>query len=340
MDDKVRTISAVEVDSTESEFDRSLRPKTIDDFIGQSKMLEQLRIFIQAALERKEALDHVLLFGPPGLGKTTLAHIIANELGTQLIPTSGPVLERQGDAAAILTRVQSHSVVFVDEMHRLNSVVEEILYPAMEDYKIDIVIGQGGPGAKSIQLNIQPFTLVGATTRTGLLTSPMRDRFGIVQRLDYYDLEDICKILRRSAGILAIKSESGGIEAIAERSRGTPRIANRLLRRVRDYAQIKGDNVIDHLTAKKALEMLEVDSSGLDVLDRKYLTVLVEHYQGGPTGVETLSAAISEERGTIEDTIEPYLLQQGFIQRTPRGRTATIKAWKHLGVSMDRETLL
>jgi len=340
MNEQVRTISAVEVDAAETEFDRSLRPKTLDDFIGQTRMLEQLRIFIQAALERQEALDHVLLFGPPGLGKTTLAYIIANELGTQLIPTSGPVLERQGDAAAILTRVQSRSVMFVDEMHRLNSVVEEILYPAMEDYKIDIVIGQGGPGAKSIQLDIQPFTLVGATTRTGLLTSPMRDRFGIVQRLDYYALEDICRILERSAGILSIESETNGIKAIAERSRGTPRIANRLLRRVRDYAQVKGNNVIDSSTAKLALEMLEVDSSGLDILDRKYLSVLVEHYQGGPTGIETLSAAISEERGTIEDTIEPYLLQQGFIQRTPRGRTATIKAWKHLGISRDQDTLL
>ena len=340
MDEKVRTISAVEVDSTETEFDRTLRPKSLDEFIGQTKAREQLKVFVQAALERNEALDHVLIFGPPGLGKTTLAYIIANELGSELIPTSGPVLERQGDAAAILTRVQSRSVVFVDEVHRLNSVVEEILYPAMEDYKIDILIGQGGPGAKSIQLDIQPFTLVGATTRTGLLTSPLRDRFGIVQRLDYYDEDDICRIIERSSNILSIKANEDGIAAIAERSRGTPRVANRLLRRVRDYAQVKGNNAIDRSTAQYALEMLEVDSRGLDVLDRKYLSVLLENYQGGPTGVETLAAAISEERGTIEDTIEPYLLQQGFIQRTPRGRTATHKAWAHLGIAKDSQTLL
>ena len=327
------------MDDTEGEFDRSLRPKVLGEFIGQSKTKIQLKIFVEAALQRGEALDHVLIFGPPGLGKTTLAYIIANELKVDLVQTSGPVLERQGDVAAMLTRLQSGAVLFVDEIHRLNPVVEEVLYPAMEDYRIDIMIGQG-PAAKSIQLDLQPFTLVGATTRTGLLTSPLRDRFGIVQRLDYYNTDDIANIIMRSSGILSIDTDSDGVEAIAERSRGTPRIANRLLRRVRDYAQIEGSGKIDRSTAQYALEMLEVDACGLDVLDRKYLQILVENYQGGPTGVETLSAAISEERGTIEDTIEPYLLQQGFIQRTPRGRTATPKAWKHLGVARRHHTLL
>ena len=327
------------MDETEGEFDRSLRPKVLGEFIGQSKTKKQLKIFVEAALQRGEALDHVLIFGPPGLGKTTLAYIIANELKVDLVQTSGPVLERQGDVAAMLTRLQSGAVLFVDEIHRLNPVVEEVLYPAMEDYRIDIMIGQG-PAAKSIQLDLQPFTLVGATTRTGLLTSPLRDRFGIVQRLDYYNTDDIANIIMRSSGILSIDTDSDGVEAIAERSRGTPRVANRLLRRVRDYAQIEGSGKIDRSTALYALEMLEVDACGLDVLDRKYLQILVENYQGGPTGVETLSAAISEERGTIEDTIEPYLLQQGFIQRTPRGRTATPKAWKHLGVARRHHTLL
>ena len=327
------------MDEPEGEFDRSLRPKELGEFIGQIKTRKQLKIFVQAALQRGEALDHVLIFGPPGLGKTTLAYIIANELKVDLVQTSGPVLERQGDVAAMLTRLQSGAVLFVDEIHRLNPVVEEVLYPAMEDYRIDIMIGQG-PAAKSIQLELQPFTLVGATTRTGLLTSPLRDRFGIVQRLDYYSTDDIANIIMRSSRILSIETDSDGVEAIAQRSRGTPRIANRLLRRVRDYAQIEGSGKIDRSTAYYALEMLEVDTCGLDVLDRKYLQILVENYEGGPTGVETLSAAISEERGTIEDTIEPYLLQQGFIQRTPRGRTATPKAWKHLGVSRKHHTLL
>ncbi len=327
------------MDEAEGEFDRSLRPKVLGEFIGQIKTRKQLKIFVKATLQRGEALDHVLIFGPPGLGKTTLAYIIANELKVDLVQTSGPVLERQGDVAAMLTRLQSGAVLFVDEIHRLNPVVEEVLYPAMEDYRIDIMIGQG-PAAKSIQLDLQPFTLVGATTRTGLLTSPLRDRFGIVQRLDYYSTDDIANIIMRSSRILSIDTDSDGVEAIAERSRGTPRVANRLLRRVRDYAQIEGSGKIDRSTAQYALEMLEVDTCGLDVLDRKYLQILVENYQGGPTGVETLSAAISEERGTIEDTIEPYLLQQGFIQRTPRGRTATPKAWKHLGVSRGHHTLL
>ena len=339
MNDVIRTVTPSQLDDSERDFERSLRPRTLDEFIGQTKTRKQLNIFIQAALQRSEALDHVLIFGPPGLGKTTLAYIIANEMQTDVVQTSGPILERQGDVAALLTRLQKGSVLFIDEIHRLNPVVEEVLYPAMEDYKIDIMIGQG-PAAKSIQLELQPFTLVGATTRTGLLTSPLRDRFGIVQRLDYYGMEEITDVIRRSAKILNIQSDEQGVESIAERSRGTPRIANRLLRRVRDYAQIEGNGLIDQPTARDALDMLEVDALGLDVLDRKYLQVLVEHFQGGPTGVETLSAAISEERSTIEDTIEPYLLQQGFIQRTSRGRTATPKAGKHLGISKQQGLLL
>ena len=339
MNDVIRTVTPVQVDDSEKEFERSLRPRRLDEFIGQAKTRKQLSIFIQAATQRSEALDHVLIFGPPGLGKTTLAYIIANELQVDVVQTSGPVLERQGDVAALLTRLQKGSVLFVDEIHRLNPVVEEVLYPAMEDYRIDIMIGQG-PAAKSIQLELQPFTLVGATTRTGLLTSPLRDRFGIVQRLDYYGMDDIAKVIERSARILQIESDWDGIISIAERSRGTPRIANRLLRRVRDYAQVEGSGSINRATANDALDMLEVDALGLDVLDRKYLQVLVEHFQGGPTGVETLSAAISEERTTIEDTIEPYLLQQGFIQRTSRGRTATPKARIHLGMPDQQGSLL
>ncbi len=329
MNDESRFISPLEAGEEERSFDISLRPKILTDFVGQQKTREQLRIFIEATKKREEALDHVLLFGPPGLGKTTLAHIIANELNVQLIQTSGPVLERQGDVAAMLTRLTFGSILFVDEIHRLNPVVEEVLYPAMEDYRIDIVIGQG-PAAKSIQLPLKPFTLVGATTRTGLLTSPLRDRFGIVQRLDYYDNQELSTIIQRSANILSVTADQNGIDEIATCSRGTPRIANRLLRRVRDYAEIKGDGTIDGALAQYALEMLEVDSCGLDVLDRKYLQILIENYQGGPAGLETLSAALSEDRGTIEDVIEPYLLQQGFIQRTPRGRAATPKSWQHL----------
>ncbi len=334
MNEQPRFISPEEGGVEEQTFDVSLRPKVLSDFVGQPKTREQLQIFIEAAKKRQEALDHVLLFGPPGLGKTTLAYIIANELDVDLIQTSGPVLERQGDVAAMLTRLKHGSVLFVDEIHRLNPVVEEVLYPAMEDYRIDIVIGQG-PAAKSIQLPVKPFTLVGATTRTGLLTSPLRDRFGIVHRLDYYDVDELAKIVSRSSKILAVETDHRGIDSIAECSRGTPRIANRLLRRVRDYAEIKGNGSIDESIARYALEMLEVDTCGLDVLDRKYLQVLIENYQGGPAGLETLSAALSEDRGTIEDMIEPYLLQQGFIQRTPRGRTATTKAWKHLRIELD-----
>jgi len=335
MKDEPRFIAPQEADGEEQAFDISLRPKLLTEFVGQPKTRDQLQIFIEAASQRNEALDHVLLFGPPGLGKTTLAYIIANELNVELVQTSGPVLERQGDVAAMLTRLSFGSVLFVDEIHRLNPVVEEVLYPAMEDYRIDIVIGQG-PAAKSIQLPVKPFTLVGATTRTGLLTSPLRDRFGIVHRLDYYDTGELAKIIRRSANILSVEANQQGVDAISECSRGTPRIANRLLRRVRDYAQIKGSGSIDEKIARYALEMLEVDACGLDVLDRKYLQVLLENYRGGPAGLETLSAALSEDRGTIEDMIEPYLLQQGFIQRTPRGRTATPKAWKHLNLQPDQ----
>ena len=335
MNNESRFISPDQVSSEEQVFDNSLRPKTLDEFVGQQKTREQLEIFFEAAKKRQEPLDHVLLFGPPGLGKTTLAHIIANEMDVELAQTSGPVLERQGDVAAMLTRLNFGSVLFIDEIHRLNPVVEEVLYPAMEDNKIDIVIGQG-PAAKTIQLPVKPFTLVGATTRTGLLTSPLRDRFGIVHRLDYYDVSELAKIVRRSADILAVKADESGIEAIAECSRGTPRIANRLLRRVRDYAEVKGSGTIDREIAKFALEMLEVDTCGLDVLDRKYLQILIENYQGGPAGLETLAAALSEDRGTIEDVIEPYLLQQGFIQRTPRGRKVTQKAWRHLRVEPDK----
>lgn len=335
MNNEPRFISPDQVSSEEQVFDNSLRPKTLDEFVGQQKTREQLQIFFEAAKRRQEPLDHVLLFGPPGLGKTTLAHIISNEMDVELSQTSGPVLERQGDVAAMLTRLNFGSVLFIDEIHRLNPVVEEVLYPAMEDNKIDIVIGQG-PAAKTIQLPVKPFTLVGATTRTGLLTSPLRDRFGIVHRLDYYDVNELAKIVRRSADILSVEADESGVEAIAECSRGTPRVANRLLRRVRDYAEVKGSGTIDREIAQFALEMLEVDTCGLDVLDRKYLQILIENYQGGPAGLETLSAALSEDRGTIEDVIEPFLLQQGFIQRTPRGRKVTQKAWKHLRVDPDK----
>lgn len=338
MNDKFRPVIPEQENNVEREFDRSIRPRLLNEFVGQPKTKEQLSVFIRAARERGEALDHVLIFGPPGLGKTTLANIIANELSVDLVPTSGPILERQGDVAAILTRLKKGSVLFVDEIHRLNPVVEEVLYPAMEDYRIDIMIGQG-PAAKSIQLDLQPFTLVGATTRTGLLTSPLRDRFGVVHRLDYYTVDDIAQIIERSSEILSIKADHAGVMTIAERSRGTPRIANRLLRRVRDYAQIKASGSIDQSTANYALEMLEVDSSGLDVLDRKYLQVLVVNFQGGPTGIETLAAAISEDRATIEDTIEPFLIQQGFIQRTPRGRLATPRAWQHLGIESRLDSI-
>lgn len=317
----------------EAVLDRAVRPKRLADYIGQSAVKTQMEIFIQAARNRREALDHVLIFGPPGLGKTTLANIIANELGVNLRQTSGPVIERAGDLAALLTNLQANDVLFVDEIHRLSPVVEEILYPAMEDFQLDIMIGEG-PGARSIKLDLPPFTLVGATTRAGLLTSPLRDRFGIVQRLEFYDHAELKNIVTRSASILGVAADAGGASRIAQRSRGTPRIANRLLRRVRDYAEVKATGHITDEVAQAALDMLEVDPLGFDVMDRKLLLTIIEKFDGGPVGVESLAAALGEERGTIEDVIEPYLIQQGFIMRTARGRVATRSAYQHFGLKV------
>ncbi|RLA12156.1 MAG: Holliday junction branch migration DNA helicase RuvB [Gammaproteobacteria bacterium] len=314
----------------ESSQERTLRPKTLKDYVGQNEVCEQMEIFIQAARHRNEALDHVLVFGPPGLGKTTLSHIIANEMQVSLRQTSGPVIEKPGDLAAILTNLEEHDVLFIDEIHRLSPVVEEILYPAMEDYQLDIMIGDG-PAARSIKLDLPPFTLVGATMRAGLLTSPLRDRFGIVQRLEFYSSEDLSTIILRSAALLGIEIGEGGAGEIAKRSRGTPRIANRLLRRARDYAQVKADGVISVEVANAALDMLKVDQSGLDHMDRRLILSLIEKFEGGPVGVESLAAAIGEERGTIEDVIEPYLIQQGLMMRTPRGRVVTSLAYSHFG---------
>ena len=318
-------------DREESSQERALRPKILKDYVGQNEVCEQMEIFIQAAKNRNEALDHVLVFGPPGLGKTTLSHIIANEMQVGLRQTSGPVIEKPGDLAAILTNLEEHDVLFIDEIHRLSPVVEEILYPAMEDYQLDIMIGDG-PAARSIKLDLPPFTLVGATTRAGLLTSPLRDRFGIVQRLEFYSSEELSTIILRSAALLSIEIGKGGASEIAKRSRGTPRIANRLLRRARDYAQVKADGIISAEVANAALDMLKVDQSGLDHMDRRLILSLIEKFEGGPVGVESLAAAIGEERGTIEDVIEPYLIQQGFMMRTPRGRVVTSHAYSHFGL--------
>jgi holliday junction DNA helicase RuvB len=317
----------------EDAIDRAIRPRALSEYIGQEHVKSQLSIFIDAARMRGEALDHVLIFGPPGLGKTTLAHVIATELHVSLRQTSGPVLERPGDLAAILSNLQPRDVLFVDEIHRLSPVVEEILYPAMEDYQLDIMIGEG-PAARSIKLNLPPFTLVGATTRAGLLTSPLRDRFGIVQRLEFYDIAEIERIVQRSARILAVEIDAAGALRIAQRSRGTPRIANRLLRRVRDYAQVKADGRIDERAAHAALDLLQVDPQGLDTLDRKLLLTIMEKFDGGPVGIESLAAAIGEERGTLEDVIEPFLIQLGLLARTARGRVTTRLAWQHFGLKV------
>jgi len=326
-----RVISA-EGSREEEAIDRAIRPKRLADYVGQRPVKEQLEIFIGAARSRGEALDHVLIFGPPGLGKTTLANILATEMGVNLKQTSGPVLERPGDLAALLTNLQPRDVLFVDEIHRLSPVVEEVLYPAMEDYQLDIMIGEG-PAARSIKLSLPPFTLVGATTRAGLLTSPLRDRFGIVQRLEFYDVADLTDVVTRSAGILGVPLVAEGAKRIAERSRGSPRIANRLLRRARDYAQVKGDGTITAAMAAAALDLLEVDPLGFDQLDRKLLMTIIDKFEGGPVGIDSLAAAIGEERGTLEDVIEPFLIQQGFLMRTARGRVATRNAYLHFGLT-------
>lgn len=331
-----RLIEAEKMGNDDVALDRAIRPKTLSDYTGQQKVCEQMEIFIAAARERQDALDHVLIFGPPGLGKTTLSHIIANELSVNMRQTSGPVLEKAGDLAAILTNLEENDVLFVDEIHRLSPVVEEILYPALEDFQLDIVIGEG-PSARSIKLDLPPFTLVGATTRAGLLTSPLRDRFGIVQRLEFYTTEELASIVVRSAGILNVDIDSDGAIEIAKRSRGTPRIANRLLRRVRDYAQIKSNGVIEKEIADKALDMLSVDQNGFDQMDRRVLLAVIEKFDGGPVGLDSLSAAVGEERGTIEDVIEPYLILNGFLMRTPRGRVATMNCYRHFGLRAPKQ---